>query len=453
MDSSQLEKELNSLRCQAKASAQLDAFFQKAYARAQRENGGQQPNMAQILLFHIYIIEEITVAYINSKGGNSAVKNLNLTDAQMNQIGQFCQKANNIGKTVSYGASGAALGASLFGWLGLIGGAIVGAAAGSNSTRNDRAAFISILNDTIDYYYNCLFVLNQPLYLAGEPNKIENIDILMDKTELTAKDVQEGEDAEKQLNSLIGLSSIKRQVMMMKASLKKQKFTNNKINLHMCFYGNPGTGKTEVARLISKIFYKEGILPTSNFIETDRSGLVANFIGQTATKTHNIFKKAMGGVLFIDEAYSLAEGGDQDFGKEAVAALLKDMEDYRDKVCVILAGYRKPMEKMFELNPGFKSRVNRYIDFPNYSREEIKEIVIFLSEKAKYSIDENALAKIVDIVMSKSNESNFANAREARNVLDSIIDIQALRTESNVSDTNIILDDVNEYISFNGINL
>lgn len=453
MDSSQLEKELNSLRYQAKASAQQDTFYQKAYARAQKENGGQQPNMAQILLGHICIIEEITIAYVQSKGSSTSIRNLTLNDSQMNQILQFCQRANNTGKSVSYGASGAALGASLFGWLGLIGGAIVGAAAGNSSTRNDRASFIALLNDTIDYYYNCLFVINQPLYLSGNPSTIEHKDTPAVNETVKPDSPKEEEDAEKQLNSLIGLSSIKRQVMMMKASLKKQKFTNNKINLHMCFYGNPGTGKTEVARLIAKIFHKEGILPTSTFIETDRSGLVAEYVGQTAIKTHNVFQKAMGGVLFIDEAYSLAEGGDQDFGKEAVAALLKDMEDYRDKVCVILAGYKKPMEKMFELNPGFKSRVNRYIDFPNYTREEIKEIVIFLSKKTKYTIEDCALDKIVDVIMSRSNESNFANAREARNVLDSIIDIQALRTESNVSDTNITIEDVNEYIDFNNIRL
>ncbi len=453
MDSSQLEKELNSLRYQAKASAQQDTFYQKAYARAQKENGGQQPNMAQILLGHICIIEEITIAYVQSKGSSTSIRNLTLNDSQMNQILQFCQRANNIAKSVSYGASGAALGASLFGWLGLIAGAIVGAAAGNSSTRNDRASFIALLNDTIDYYYNCLFVINQPLYLSGNPSTIEHKDTPAINETVKPDSPKEQEDAEKQLNSLIGLSSIKRQVMMMKASLKKQKFTNNKINLHMCFHGNPGTGKTEVARLIAKIFHKEGILPTSTFIETDRSGLVAEYVGQTAIKTHNVFQKAMGGVLFIDEAYSLAEGGDQDFGKEAVAALLKDMEDYRDKVCVILAGYKKPMEKMFELNPGFKSRVNRYIDFPNYTREEIKEIVIFLSKKAKYTIQDCALDKIVDVIMSRSNESNFANAREARNVLDSIIDIQALRTESNVSDTNITIEDVNEYIDFNNIRL
>ena len=117
------------MRYQAKASAQQDTFYQKAYARAQRENGGQQPNMAQILLGHICIIEEITIAYVQSKGSSTSIRNLTLNDSQMNQILQFCQRANNTGKSVSYGASGAALGASLFGWLGLIGGAIVGAAA------------------------------------------------------------------------------------------------------------------------------------------------------------------------------------------------------------------------------------------------------------------------------------------------------------------------------------
>lgn len=257
--------------------------------------------------------------------------------------------------------------------------------------------------------------------------------------------------AEEKLNNLIGLSSIKRQILLMKASLKKAQFTGTEMNLHMCFYGNPGTGKTEVARLISDIFYCEKILPTNNFVETDRSGLVAEYVGQTAIKTHEIFKKAIGGVLFIDEAYSLAEGGQQDYGKEAVAALLKDMEDYRGKICVILAGYKEPMERMFSLNPGFKSRINRYVDFPNYSRSEIKEIIALIAKKAKYSVKDDALDRMVDIVMARSNDENFANAREARNVFNAISEIQALRTINSISDTSINIDDVIQYCEENSI--
>lgn len=252
--------------------------------------------------------------------------------------------------------------------------------------------------------------------------------------------------AEKELNELIGLESIKEELLLMKAYLKKQKVLGNKINMNMCFYGNPGTGKTEVARLVAKIFYKEGFLANNNFVETDRSGLVAQYVGQTAPKVHDIFKKAMGGVLFIDEAYSLSTGSTDEYGSEAIAALLKDMEDYRGKICVILAGYKKEMEQLFDVNPGFRSRINRYIDFPDYSKAEMHEIIKLIFKKEKYICDDKCADVITEIVMSQTNNPNFANARTARNVIERICEIQALRTYKNVNDVTITLDDVNKYL-------
>ena len=443
----ELEKQINTLRNQAKISAQQESFFQKAYARAQRENGGQQPSMGQVLFGHLRIIEEITNSFIESKGPSYVVKQIPLSDDQANQIFQYCQKANSNEKTVSYGATGAALGASLFGWWGLIGGAIAGAAAGSNSTKNDRTYFLTLLNGAIDSFFNSLLYNNQMLYAQishkNPQDSIEKPGIRKTSTDGPAKK----SDPEEELNSLIGLSTIKRQVLMMKASLQKQQYANNKINLHMVFYGNPGTGKTEVARLIGRILHKAGILKTDKFVETDRSGLCGEYLGQTAIKTHSLFQEAMDGVLFIDEAYQL--NGEQEgdmYGKEAIAALIKDMEDYRDRVCVILAGYKAPMEKMIAVNPGFKSRINRYIDFPNYSRDEIEQIVKLMAKKSKYILDEKAFKMIVDVIMARANNEDFANAREARNVLDSIIEIQAFRTQSNLSDMTILPIDVEEYI-------
>ena len=150
------------------------------------------------------------------------------------------------------------------------------------------------------------------------------------------------------------------------------------MNIHMCFLGNPGSGKTEVARCIAGILYENGILPTDKLVEVDRSGLVSQYFGATAEKTKNVINKAMGGVLFIDEAYALGNnndaGGITDYGKEAIDTLVKAMEDHRGEFCVILAGYKNEMLKMLSVNPGFKSRIQFTLDFPNYSRKELQTI-------------------------------------------------------------------------------
>ena len=254
-----------------------------------------------------------------------------------------------------------------------------------------------------------------------------------------------------ELDKLIGLESVKTQLKRIRAILLKNKDSNEKLNLHMCFYGNPGTGKTVVARLMANIFYEAGVLPTNKLVETDRSGLCAQYIGQTAPLTHKKVKEAMGGVLFIDEAYTLcADVGGDDYGKEAIAALLKDMEDHKGKFCIILAGYKEEMEKMISLNPGFDSRINRKIDFPDYSVEEQLQIFDIMLKKKKYEITADAKEKLVMILEKVSTSKNFANARTVRNILDGLIEIQAVRTiedenPDNDSERILKVEDVEQY--------
>ena len=260
-------------------------------------------------------------------------------------------------------------------------------------------------------------------------------------------------ESEKKLNKLVGLKSIKDSIQKIKAYAKQNKDDGN-LNLHMCFYGNPGTGKTEVARIIAGILHENKILPTAKVIETDRAGMIGQYFGETPQKVMKKVNEAMGGVLFIDEAYALvSEAGLShfDYGHEAVATLIKAMEDYRGKFCVILAGYKHPMEKMLQTNPGFVSRIQFTLDFPNYSREEIGQIVNLMLKKRNYTIEDNAKDKILDITDVKRKEENFANAREIRNILDQVIMCQNLRTTGDNKEIGIV--DVNRYIKDSGINV
>lgn len=253
--------------------------------------------------------------------------------------------------------------------------------------------------------------------------------------------------AEQQLQSLIGLKSIKESILKIKAYAIANRGADN-LNLHMCFYGNPGTGKTEVARLMADILYENKILPTTRFVEVDRSGLIGQYVGETPQKTMRVIQQAMGGVLFIDEAYALVpkDGGGWDYGHEAVATLIKAMEDLRGKFCVILAGYKNEMEKMLSSNPGFASRIQFTLYFPNYSRAELKQITKLMLSNQKYTIGEAALQRILDITDITRKKSNFANAREIRNILDQVIMCQSMRVLGTDS-RELGLVDVEKYIS------
>lgn len=237
-----------------------------------------------------------------------------------------------------------------------------------------------------------------------------------------------------QLDELIGLDNIKEDVKELVSFVKVQKLRKDKgnktvpVSLHLVFNGNPGTGKTTIARILAKLYKEIGILSKGQLVEVDRSGLVAGFVGQTATKTQEKIQEAMGGILFIDEAYTLAKDGN-DFGQEAIDTILKAMEDNRDDFIVIVAGYTEPMEKFISSNPGLKSRFNKYINFHDYSVEELIRIFDMNCSKYGYLLSDETRECIDRIIGYKveHKDDNFANAREIRNLFEGIITNQATR--------------------------
>ncbi len=236
------------------------------------------------------------------------------------------------------------------------------------------------------------------------------------------------------LNALIGLTSIKHDVRELTDFAKVQKLRKDEgmksvpVSLHLVFTGNPGTGKTTVARIISRIYKQIGVLSKGQLIEVDRSGLVAGYVGQTALKTQEKINQALGGVLFIDEAYALSQENDA-FGQEAIDTILKAMEDHRDDLVVIVAGYTEPMEKFINSNPGLKSRFNKYVEFPDYSVDELEEIFNMNLNKYEYELEEDAKKHIREMINQRklTRLENFANAREIRNLFEEIVTNQARR--------------------------
>ena len=237
------------------------------------------------------------------------------------------------------------------------------------------------------------------------------------------------------LNSLIGLASVKEELSSMVNFIKlnrkrtEQGLPVTQIAYHCVFTGNPGTGKTTVARLLAGVFKDLGVLEKGQLIETDRSGLVAEYIGQTAVKTNKIIDSALDGVLFIDEAYTLAQGGSQDYGHEAIATLLKRMEDNRDRLIVVLAGYGSEMKTFIESNPGLRSRFNRYINFPDYTPNELLEIFQSYLDKQQYVLSESALTQTANFLTEEvgKGKNDFGNARFVRNLFETAITQQANR--------------------------
>ncbi|WP_051656730.1 AAA family ATPase [Butyrivibrio sp. AE3004] len=241
-------------------------------------------------------------------------------------------------------------------------------------------------------------------------------------------------DPMEDLNNLTGLSSIKHDVKELTDFAKVQKMRKDEgmksvpVSLHLVFTGNPGTGKTTVARIISRIYKQIGVLSKGQLVEVDRSGLVAGYVGQTALKTQEKINQALGGVLFIDEAYALSQENDA-FGQEAIDTILKAMEDHRDDLVVIVAGYTAPMEKFINSNPGLKSRFNKYIEFPDYSVDELVEIFNRNLEKYEYELEEDAKKHVREMISQRklTRLENFANAREVRNLFEEIVTNQARR--------------------------
>lgn len=235
------------------------------------------------------------------------------------------------------------------------------------------------------------------------------------------KQVIKIESAKEDMEKLIGLDNIKTDLSKILNYIKLNKKRGNMPTLHMCFTGNPGTGKTSVARIIGKLFSEEKILSGGGeFVEVHGRDLVGQFVGWTAMQVHDIVKKALGGVLFIDEAYSLVNDRKGGFEDEAIATLIKEMEDHRDEICIILAGYTNEMNDLLEKNPGFKSRIQFTINFPDYSSEELYSIFLGLCKKEKYILNKNCKDILIDNFEKSKKENDFGNGRYVRNLFEKI---------------------------------
>ncbi len=242
------------------------------------------------------------------------------------------------------------------------------------------------------------------------------------------------EDLKKELESYIGLAIVKQEVesLVNLVTIQKLRLENelpiDELSLHLVFSGNPGTGKTMIARLMSRIYKVLGILSKGHLVETDRSGLVAGYVGQTAIKTQEVVAKALGGVLFIDEAYALTGNTENDYGQEAVNTLLKAMEDHRDDLVVIVAGYPALMQNFIRSNPGLESRFNRFLFFADYTAPEMIAIFDMRCKKSGYTLNEET-HKLLEGYLQKfaDNSLTFGNARGVRNLFERAVSAQANR--------------------------
>ena len=244
------------------------------------------------------------------------------------------------------------------------------------------------------------------------------------------------EEALAELDQLIGLDVVKKDVDSLVNLVKVRKLRQERgmktpdMSFHLVFSGNPGTGKTTVARIVGKVYSALGILSKGHLVEVDRSGLVAGYVGQTAIKTQEVVSKALGGVLFIDEAYTLApENADKDFGQESIDTILKAMEDHRDDFVVIVAGYATLMPRFIDSNPGLKSRFNKYLYFEDYNGEQLFEIFRGRVDRSDYRLDEAAASAVKDHLQElyEDRDGNFGNARDVRNLFEKIVSAQADR--------------------------
>lgn len=239
-----------------------------------------------------------------------------------------------------------------------------------------------------------------------------------------------------ELNALVGLAKVKDKVQdliiyqKVQQMRREQDLHSSKNTLHLAFTGNPGTGKTTVARIVGGIYKQIGLLSKGHFVEVSRTGLIAGYQGQTALKVRKVIEQARGGVLFIDEAYSITENDHSDsYGRECLTELTKALEDYRDDLVVIVAGYTKPMQKFFESNPGLRSRFNTFIEFADYSPEELDAILASMCKNNDYTLDREAKEKIHAYFVQQTAEKdeNFANGRLVRNIYDDLVMNQARR--------------------------
>lgn len=249
-------------------------------------------------------------------------------------------------------------------------------------------------------------------------------------TEESDEDTRTLQDLLDELNALVGLEKVKNKVQDLIVYQKVQKMRREKnlhsakSTLHLAFTGNPGTGKTTVARIVGRIYKQIGLLSKGHFVEVSRTDLIAGYQGQTALKVKEVIEQAKGGVLFIDEAYSITENDHSDsYGRECLTELTKALEDYREDLVVIVAGYTEPMNKFFESNPGLKSRFNTFIEFDDYSPNELDKILIFMCKNNDYILDDEAKEKIHLYFeqQTASKDGNFSNGRLVRNLYDDLV--------------------------------
>ena len=284
--------------------------------------------------------------------------------------------------------------------------------------RNKITPMLKELSDTLACYLGYSYI-SEIFEKEADKKKNSSLDELMNE-----------------LNQLVGLSKVKEEVRRLviyqkiQAKRKESGLKVSKRTLHMAFMGNPGTGKTTVARIVGRMYYQLGLLSKGHFTEVSRTDLIAGYQGQTALKVKNVIEKAKGGVLFIDEAYSITENDNTDsYGRECLTELTKALEDSRDDLIVIVAGYTEPMNHFFESNPGLRSRFNYFINFENYSSTELLDIFETLARKDDYHIDDKLKEVLLNYFNEKleSNLINFSNGRFVRNLYENLIMNQAVR--------------------------
>mgnify|MGYP004527646211 CR=1 FL=1 len=293
----------------------------------------------------------------------------------------------------------------------------------SKKDYEDALAYIYIATRYTDYSH---------LIIESRQNTHENENIETNESLINSFE---------KLNNLVGLSSIKQDVRDLANFMKMQMLRQQKglktipVSLHLVFSGNPGTGKTTIARILADIYKELGILSKGQLVEVDRSSLVAGYVGQTAIKTQQKINEAMGGILFIDEAYTLAKG-ENDYGQEAIDTILKAMEDHRNDFVVIVAGYSDLMLKFVNSNPGLRSRFNKFINFPDYSAEELISIFLNMCKEYDFTLSEEATEVMQKKIsaMVKNKDINFANARDIRNLFEKVVTKQATRLSGMCAD-------------------
>ncbi|MEO6125718.1 MAG: AAA family ATPase [Ilumatobacteraceae bacterium] len=271
---------------------------------------------------------------------------------------------------------------------------------------------------------------------SGQPARATDIAVAPTSAEPVLPPARSIGELMSDLDQLVGLHTVKDEIARMTSLLQIQALRKDRglptieTSHHLIFTGNPGTGKTTVARLLSGIYRAVGVVSKGQLVETDRSNLVAGFVGQTATKTMTVLESSLGGMLLIDEAYSLARGGADDFGREAIDTLVKFMEDHRDDIGIVAAGYPTEMQEFVDTNPGLKSRFTKTINFADYTDDELIRIFENLGEKNHYALTDDARLKLRAILAATSRDRGFGNARLIRNLFEEAVGRQAQRLAS-----------------------